>query len=166
MIFATALTDDGIADCYAMPAYRPLFAAIAREVLAVAQPGVDARALRRLRPGAFLPGVPRDVTERSLDAMVAFNRRSAKTHSGVWRDLAVRKRKTEGEAQLGPIPLQAAALGMGGAAGGAHPRAGARGRGGAPRALARQPRRARGAADGRSRRRRGRSGRDPAGGAS
>jgi 2-dehydropantoate 2-reductase len=36
MIFATALTDDGIADCYAMPAYRPLFAAIAREVLAVA----------------------------------------------------------------------------------------------------------------------------------
>ena len=27
--------------------------------------------------------------------MVAFNRRSAKTHSGIWRDLAVRKRPTE-----------------------------------------------------------------------
>ena len=31
----------------------------------------------------------------SLDALVAFNRPSAKTHSGIWRDLAVRKRKTE-----------------------------------------------------------------------
>jgi len=35
--------------------------------------------------------------------MVAHNRKSAKTHSGIWRDLAVRKRKTEAEAQLGPI---------------------------------------------------------------
>ena len=40
---------------------------------------------------------------RSLDEMVAFNRKSAKTHSGIWRDLAVRKRRTEVDAQLGPI---------------------------------------------------------------
>ena len=33
----------------------------------------------------------------------AHNRRSAKSHSGIWRDLAIRKRKTEAEAQLGPI---------------------------------------------------------------
>jgi 2-dehydropantoate 2-reductase len=31
----------------------------------------------------------------SMDDMVAFNRKSAKTHSGIWRDLAVRKRRTE-----------------------------------------------------------------------
>ena len=113
MIFATALTDDGIADCYAMPEYRALFAAIAREVLGVAQAqGVVPEPFDGFDPSAFLPGVAPDVTERSLDAMVAFNRRSAKTHSGVWRDLAVRKRKTEGEAQLGPIPRQAAAAGL------------------------------------------------------
>ena len=35
--------------------------------------------------------------------MVAHNRRSAKTHSGIWRDLAIRKRKTEVDAQLGPV---------------------------------------------------------------
>ncbi len=114
MIFATALTDDGIADCYAMPSYRQLFAAIAREVLEVAQAhGVAPEPFDGFDPAAFLPGVPWDVTERSLDGMVAFNRRSAKTHSGVWRDLAIRKRRTEGEAQLGPIPRQAAELGMG-----------------------------------------------------
>ena len=28
---------------------------------------------------------------------------SAKTHSGVWRDLAVRKRRTEVDAQIAPI---------------------------------------------------------------
>ena len=37
--------------------------------------------------------------------MVAFNRRSAKTHSGIWRDIAVRRRRTETDAQLGPIVL-------------------------------------------------------------
>lgn len=112
MIFATALTDDGIADCYATAEYRALFAAIAREVRGVAQmQGVVLEPFDGFDPSAFVPGVAPDVTERSLDAMVAFNRRSAKTHSGVWRDLAVRKRKTEGEAQLGPIPRQAAAAG-------------------------------------------------------
>jgi 2-dehydropantoate 2-reductase len=40
---------------------------------------------------------------RSLEELVAFNRRSAKTHSGIWRDLAVRKRATEVDAQLGIV---------------------------------------------------------------
>jgi 2-dehydropantoate 2-reductase len=35
--------------------------------------------------------------------MVAFNRRSAKTHSGIWRDLAVRRRPTEIDAQIAPV---------------------------------------------------------------
>ena len=113
MIFATALTDEGIADCYAAPPYRRLFAAIAREVLGVAVAhGVRPEAFDGFAPADFLPGATREQTERSLDAMVAFNRRSAKTHSGVWRDLAVRKRKTEGEAQLGPIIEHAAAAGL------------------------------------------------------
>jgi 2-dehydropantoate 2-reductase len=34
---------------------------------------------------------------------VAHNRRSIKTHSGIWRDLAVRKRRTEVDAQLGIV---------------------------------------------------------------
>jgi 2-dehydropantoate 2-reductase len=52
------------------------------------------------------------VAERSLDEMVAFNRRSAKTHSGIWRDIAVRKRRTETDAQLGPIVALGAEAGV------------------------------------------------------
>jgi ketopantoate reductase len=40
---------------------------------------------------------------QSVAAMVAFNRTSAKTHSGVWRDLALRKRHTEVDVQIAPI---------------------------------------------------------------
>jgi 2-dehydropantoate 2-reductase len=35
--------------------------------------------------------------------MAAHNRLSAKSHSGIWRDLAIRKRKTEVDAQILPI---------------------------------------------------------------
>jgi 2-dehydropantoate 2-reductase len=112
MIFATALTDDGIADCYEMPTYRRLFSAIASEVIGIAHArGVTPEAFDGFDPSAFGAGVPREVTEASLDAMVAFNRRSAKTHSGVWRDLAVRRRRTEVDMQLGPIPRLAAEVG-------------------------------------------------------
>jgi 2-dehydropantoate 2-reductase len=114
MITATAITDDGIADCYAMPEYRPLFAAIAREVLAVAEAaGVRPEPFDGFDPAAFSPAATPAATEASLDDMVAFNRRSAKTHSGVWRDLAVRLRPTEIPDQLGPVVTRAAELGLG-----------------------------------------------------
>jgi 2-dehydropantoate 2-reductase len=49
---------------------------------------------------------------RSLDELVAFNRRSAKTHSGIWRDLAVRKRRTEVDAQIGIVAELGAQVGV------------------------------------------------------
>ena len=77
---------------------------LAHEVVSVARAeGVRLEAFNGFDPAAFLPGAPREETERSFDEMVAHNRRSAKTHSGIWRDLAVRKRRTEVDAQLGPI---------------------------------------------------------------
>ena len=63
--------------------------------------GIKPEAFNGFDPAAFLPGASMAAATASLDALVAFNRRSAKTHSGIWRDLAVRKRKTEVEAQLG-----------------------------------------------------------------
>ena len=104
MLFATALTNESIADALAMPAYRELYIALAREVLAVASArGVAPESFDGFDPSTYLPAAPRDAADRSLDDLVAHNRRSAKTHSGIWRDLAVRKRRTEVDAQLGII---------------------------------------------------------------
>jgi 2-dehydropantoate 2-reductase len=104
MLFATALTNESIADALAMGAYRPVYIALAREMLAVATArGVTPEGFDGFDPSAYLPGAAADAPERSLDALVAHNRRSAKTHSGIWRDLAVRKRRTEIDAQLGIV---------------------------------------------------------------
>lgn len=104
LLFGTALTNDSIADALADPAYRPVLTAIAREAIAVAgAKGVNPRGFNGFDPVAFAPGGSDAAVNASFDAMVAFNRGSAKTHSGIWRDLAVRKRRTEVDAQLGPV---------------------------------------------------------------
>jgi 2-dehydropantoate 2-reductase len=104
MLFATALTNESIADALAMPAYRQLYIALAREILAVAAArAVRPEAFDGFDPAAYLTTASAGAAERSLDALVAHNRRSAKSHSGIWRDLAVRKRHTEVDAQLGIV---------------------------------------------------------------
>ena len=104
LLFATALTDDSIADALADPAHRVVLTAVAREAIAVAgAKGVVPRGFNGFDPVAFAPGGDDVAIGASFDAMVAFNRGSAKTHSGIWRDLAVRKRRTEVDAQLGPV---------------------------------------------------------------
>ena len=104
MLFATALTDASIADALDHPDYRALYIALGREVLRVADAlDIHPEAFNGFDPQAFMPNTPEAVSQRSLDEMVAFNRKSAKTHSGIWRDLAVRKRRTEVDPQLGAI---------------------------------------------------------------
>ncbi len=104
MLFATALTNESIADALAMRAYRPLYIALAREILGVASArAVRPEAFDGFDPAAYFATAPAGAAERSLDALVAHNRRSAKSHSGIWRDLAVRKRPTEVDAQLGIV---------------------------------------------------------------
>lgn len=104
MLFANALSGDSIADGLARPEHRELYVALAREILAVAATrGIRPESFDGFDPAAYLPAAPSGAADRSLDALVAHNRTSAKTHSGIWRDLAVRKRPTEVDAQLGII---------------------------------------------------------------
>jgi 2-dehydropantoate 2-reductase len=104
LLFATALTDDSIADVLDAGKVRPLMRAIGREVVSVAlAQGVTLQGFDGFDPEAFAPAATDARTDASLDDLVTFNRASAKTHSGIWRDLAVRKRVTEVDAQLGPV---------------------------------------------------------------
>jgi 2-dehydropantoate 2-reductase len=113
MLFATALTNESIADALAMPRCRHLYIELAREILAVAAArGVTPEAFDGFDPSAYLPHAPSGAAEQSLDALVAHNRRSAKTHSGIWRDLAIRKRATEVDAQLGIVVILGAGAGV------------------------------------------------------
>ena len=102
MLFATALTNDSIADVFATASSQQYFVDLAREVLGVAKlQGITPMPFDGFTPADFLQ--PEASPASILEPMVVFNRKSAKTHSGIWRDLAVRKRPTEADAQLGPI---------------------------------------------------------------
>jgi 2-dehydropantoate 2-reductase len=84
MLWAGAVSDLSIAETFEGASYRPLMVAIAEEVLAQAPVKVE----------SFDGFVPDDL-ENSLDRLALFNRKSAKSHSGIYRDLMIRKRKTE-----------------------------------------------------------------------
>ena len=84
--------------------HRAVLAALGREIAAVAAAErVRLEAFNGFDPAAFTAGAAAEAMERSFAAMVAFNRKSAKSHSGIWRDLAVHKRRTEVDPFLGPI---------------------------------------------------------------
>jgi 2-dehydropantoate 2-reductase len=113
LLFAQALGQLGIADCLARPELLPLWRAMAGEVHAVAaRIGVGQRGFNGFDPQAFAPDATEEQARRSVDAMVAFNRPNAKTHSGIWRDLAVRKRRTEVDVQVLPVVETGAANGV------------------------------------------------------
>jgi 2-dehydropantoate 2-reductase len=103
MLYAGAVSDLSIADSLEDPHWRPLMLATAREVLAQAP----------ARPESFDGFDPADL-EGSLARLVRFNRESAKSHSGIYRDLMVRKRKTEVDDLLrdlkGPLTTYAGEL--------------------------------------------------------
>lgn len=104
LLFATALADASIADVLSSRRHRPTLVALAREVVAVTEAhDIRPEAFDGFDPGAFSIDASDARAHASLDDLVAFNQASAKSHSGVWRDLAVRKRKTEVDAQIAPL---------------------------------------------------------------
>ena len=103
MLWAGAVSDLTIAEHLEDPRYRPLMIAIAGEVLAQAPVKVES-----------FDGFDPDDLEGSLGRLAEFNRNSAKKYSGIYRDLVVRKRKTEIDEVLrdinGPIFAKVAAM--------------------------------------------------------
>jgi 2-dehydropantoate 2-reductase len=113
LLFATALTNESIADALASPRHFTLWRKLGEEVMAVAAAkGVRCEGFNGFDPSAFTPKASIADTQRAIDVMVGFNRGSAKSHSGVWRDLAVRKRRTEVDAQIAVIAEIGEGLGV------------------------------------------------------
>jgi 2-dehydropantoate 2-reductase len=100
---ASALTNDTIADFIADPARGRLIRGLVREILAVAAAeGVTPLGFNGFDPAAFARGDEAAIAA-SMKAMEEYNRGTAKPRSGIWRDLAVRKRQTDVAAQLAPV---------------------------------------------------------------
>lgn len=109
---ASALTNDTIADFIDAPARRTLILRLVREILGVARAeGVAPLGFNGFDPQAFMANDAAGMA-KSLDILAAFNRGSSKTRSGIWRDLAVRKRTTDVGAQLAPVRAAARRHGL------------------------------------------------------
>jgi 2-dehydropantoate 2-reductase len=104
MLFGTALTDETMAGI--IDRYRPLMVELAAEVYEAAdREGVRPEPFDNVEPSLYYPRAAQD-WERinaSLDDLVARRRADQKSRSGIWRDLAVRKRRTEVDEQIGAV---------------------------------------------------------------
>ncbi|MDF2812439.1 MAG: 2-dehydropantoate 2-reductase [Microvirga sp.] len=113
ILFATALTNESMSDNLASQRHFQVFNRLGREVMAVALARhVTPLGFNGFDPAAFMPDADENAARRSVAEMEEFNRHTAKTHSGIWRDLAVRKRKTEVDAQIAIIATLGAEAGI------------------------------------------------------
>ncbi len=104
MLFGTALTNDSMSANFADPQRLPVWLALGREVGAVAAArGVRSLGFGDFDPLVFAPGAPEGPRIETIAWLADYTSQTAKTHSGIWRDLAVRKRKTEVDPQIGII---------------------------------------------------------------
>ena len=104
MLFATALTGESMSANFSHPARVPVLIDLAREVTSVAAAeGVTPRGFDGYDPAAFAPGAGDAAARACIAALADFTSRTAKTHSGIHRDLAVRKRRTEVDPQVGAV---------------------------------------------------------------
>ena len=113
MLFASSLNNDGMAGNFGDPARQAVFATLGREVLDVALArGIRPVAIPCFDPAAFMPGGSQAAVRAGLDHLAERRRNTGKTHSGFWRDLAVRKRRTEVDPLMGAVAALAQESGV------------------------------------------------------
>ena len=101
MLFATALTHDSMSANFANPERALVLIALAREVMQVAEAeGVAPKGFNGYEPSSFHSTATLSQSQSSIDQLVRFTANTAKTHTGIYRDIAVRKRKTEVDPQI------------------------------------------------------------------
>jgi 2-dehydropantoate 2-reductase len=104
MLFGTALTGESMSANFADPQRLAVWLALGREVGAVAAArGIASLGFGEFDPMVFAPGRPEAPQIATIAWLAGYTSKTAKTHSGIHRDLAVRKRKTEVDHQVGTL---------------------------------------------------------------
>ena len=116
LLFATALADETIYDVVERsPDIQRMLVLLVAEAMDVAETaGVRLEAFDEYDPAWYRAGAKGDraaITE-AMTAVSRFYRNLTKVKSGIWRDLAVRKRKTEVEALLDIVVEKGKGLGV------------------------------------------------------
>jgi 2-dehydropantoate 2-reductase len=109
--FATAITDSDVPALYAVPRWRVLLGRLAGEVVRVAEAeGVRLEAFDGFDAAAFGPDGARDATRvaNSWNGQLRYWTRHSGRRTGIWRDLAVHRRRTELDQLIQPVLDRAA----------------------------------------------------------
>jgi 2-dehydropantoate 2-reductase len=109
--FTTALVDAPIGPVLTKSErHRRMFARIGIETAAVAQArGVRLEMGADMRPSKLLPGTDEATMLSEIDR---YAEHFTDVYSGVWRDIAVRRRRTEAETLIGPVIDEGTRLGL------------------------------------------------------
>ena len=116
LLFATALVDAHVYEVVERsPGVKRALVGVVGEGLAVAdKAGVRVLPFDEFDPAWYRAALAGDAAagDRAMAAIAAHYRQHTKTKTGIWRDLAVRRRKTEVGALLGATVTKAKTLGM------------------------------------------------------
>ena len=103
LLTATALTNDTMSAVIGDPRWNSVMGEVGGEIVRAARAaGVLPVGVDGFDAEAFGKGDAAGIAA-SCEAIAEHYRHSAKTHSGIWRDLAVRKRKSEVAPMLAPV---------------------------------------------------------------
>src|SRR5439155_1590521 len=116
LLFATAVVDAHVYEVAERgPGVQRALCALVGEGLAVAdKAGIRIDPFDEFDPACYRAALGGDegALTRAMDTTAAHYRGNTKTKTGVWRDLAVRKRKTEVDGLLGMLARKGEALGV------------------------------------------------------
>jgi 2-dehydropantoate 2-reductase len=116
LLVATAVVDAHVFEVVERsPAVQRMLVALVAEGMAVADGlGVRLEPFAEFDPALYRAAAAgdEDAVRRAMSAIACHYRGNTKTKTGIWRDLAVRKRKTEVQALLGATVARAEPLGL------------------------------------------------------
>ena len=110
LLFSNALVDAQLDEVMAAETYRPVHAELVREVIRIAEAKkIALESFNPFDPNGFTREAGEADANRAFDLIVEQRKGTAKKHSGMWRDIAVRKRRTELDTLLLPVVQEAKA---------------------------------------------------------
>lgn len=106
MYIATALADEDIG--VLIDRHRPLMLALSREVTRIAAAeGQKVESLGHFEVAEYLDGVSPERVDAAFDRLVVWHHGVAKKRTGIFRDIAVRHRRSEGHVELDELRASA-----------------------------------------------------------